>query len=195
MKTKRDVNWPVIALLIAAAAGLAACVGQNATPSPLNPILNPGDQIDSMILTTGAADAPPLWAFCSPPQENQHVTKTDCRVPPLPKLAIGHTFGVVDQALQTLDWSAPTWELYLDGHPLSLEAFGVYTYVMPDLAPHPSPIREVFRQMRAWDVVLTNLKPGAHTLQGLAQSKTDTYTWIVNLIIEAPHATDFGSTP
>ena len=86
-------------------------------------MLKSGDEIDGMVITTGTSEAPPLWVFCSPALENYGTTTMDCQVPPLPKLAIGHTFGLADQALQTLDWSALTWELYLDGHPLDLESF------------------------------------------------------------------------
>jgi hypothetical protein len=158
-------------------------------------MLKPGDQIDGMILATGAADAPPLWAFCSPAPENDGGITLSCQVPPLPKLAIGHTFGVANQALQALDWSAINWELYLDGYPLDVEAFGVHNYVMPDLAPGPSPIREIFRQMKTWDVVLTNPTPGIHILRGTAYTEGDTYTWVVNFTFEAPYASNVGSTP
>lgn len=148
-----------------------------------NAMLKPGDEIEGMIITTGAAKTPPLWAFCPPALENDGIVSVDCQVPQLPRLAIGHTFGVADQALQTLDWSALTWELDLDGHLLDLEAFGIYDYLMPDLAPHPSPIREFFRQMKGWDVVLTNPTPGAHTLHGVARAEGDIYRWAVNFTI------------
>ena len=174
-------------------AVLIACqpVGQSMVTS----MLEPGDQIDGMILATGAADAPPLWAFCSPALENEGVATMDCLVPPLPKLAIGHSFGLADQALQTLDWSDFTWELSIDDQTIDLKTFGTYDYVMPSMPRNHSHIREVFRKFTAWDVVLTNLKSGEHTLRGLAHSETDTYTWIVNLMIEAPYGFDFGSMP
>lgn len=149
-------------------------------------MLKPGDEIDGMVITTGIAKTLPLWAFCSPALENNGVVSVDCRVPSLSRLAIGHTFGLADSALQTLDWSTLSWELDLDGHLLDLEAFGIYDYVMPELAPHPSPIREVFRQFKAWDVVLTNPKPGMHILHGVARAETDTYGWVVNFNIEGP---------
>jgi len=197
MKTNRivKVSWQMIALLIAAIVGLAACLGQEATQFHPNSILRPGDQIDGMILTTGAADVPPLWFFCSPTQENQHVTKTDCRVPPmLSKVAIGHVFSIANEYPAKLDWSDFTWELLVDEQAIELTSFGTYDFVMPTMSPSPSPVREVFKTFTAWDVVLTNLKPGAHTVHGVAQSETDKYTWMVNLIIEAPNASDSGTT-
>ena len=173
--------WLSFNLLVAV---VSAC--QPVTQSTEQSMLKPGDVIDGMTITTGAAKTPPLWAFCPPAIENDGILSVDCQVPQLAELAIGHTFGVADQALQTLDWSTLTWELDLDGHLLDLESFGTYDYVMPDLAPHPSPIREVFRPMRDWDVVLTNPKPGMHTLHGVARAETDTYGWVVNFYISGP---------
>ena len=148
-------------------------------------MLKPGDEIDGMVLTTGVAEAAPLWAFCSPTLENDSVTRVECQVPQLSKLAIGHPFGGAEQALQALDWSTLTWELSLDEGSLDLEAFGIHHYVIPDLASPPSPIREVFRKKQAWDVVLTNPTPGLHTLHGMARAGTNTYSWIVNFTVEA----------
>ena len=146
-------------------------------------IRKPGDEIDGMVITTGAAHLPPLWAFCSPPLENDGIMSADCQVPQLTSLAIGHTFSLADPVLQTLDWSALTWELSVDGQSVDLKAFGTYDFVVPDLAPHPSPVRETFWQVKAWDVILTNPTPGAHTLHGIAYSETDTHTWTVNFTV------------
>jgi hypothetical protein len=173
--------WLSLNLLVAV---VTAC--QPVTQSTEQSMLKPGDEIEGMIITTGAAKTPPLQAFCPTALENDGIRSVDCQVPQLPRLAIGHTFGVADQALQTLDWSALTWELDLDGHLLDLESFGTYDYVMPDLAPHPSPIREVFRQVKAWDVILINPTPGRHTLHSVARAETDTYGWVVNFNIEGP---------
>ena len=147
-------------------------------------LLKPGDQIDGMVITTGTAKAPPLWAFCSPAQENKGVITVDCHVPLLSKLAIGYPFDGAEQALQTLDWSTLSWELAIDGQAVNLEAFGTYDYVIPDLAPHPSPIREIFRQMKVWDIVLTNLTPGMHTLHAIASTGTNAYIWTANFAVE-----------
>jgi hypothetical protein len=147
-------------------------------------ILKPGDEIDGMVITTGVAEASPLWAFCSHTLETDNVTHGDCQVPQVSKLAIGHPFGGADRALQALDWSTLTWALSLDEHSLDLEAFGIYHYAIPDLASPPSPIREVFRQKKTWDVVLTNPTPGLHTLHGMARAGTNTYTWIVNFTVK-----------
>jgi hypothetical protein len=167
---------------------VAAIACQPIGQSGGNPELKPGDEIDGMIITTGGGAVPPLQAFCPAALENENNLTADCDVPPLPRLAIGNPFERADEALQVLDWSEMNWELYVDERPVDLEAFGVRTYVMPDLAPHPSAVREIFRQMKAWDVVLTELRPGRHTLHGTARTGTNTYTWVVNLTINAAPA-------
>jgi len=162
---------------------ILAC--QPAWQSADDPLLKPGDKMDSMVITTGTMGVPPLWAFCSAARESDSMIAVDCHVPSLSKLAIGQPFDGADQALQALDWSALTWQLSLDGHPLDLATFGLYTYVLPDLASSPSPIREVFRQVKAWDVVLINPPAGIHTLYGIANSEADTYRWVVSFTIES----------
>jgi len=143
-------------------------------------MLEPGDKIDTMVITTGAEDAVPLWAFCVPTVINDRLITADCGEVSFSKLAIGHTFGVMDVVSEGHDWPDLKWELYLDGHPIDLNAFGIYSFVHPDLALSPSPIREVFRSVRVWDVVLENPAPGAHVVYGQAQSEGETYTWIAN---------------
>jgi len=158
-------------------------------------MFRPGDTIDGMSLTIGAADAPPLWAFCSPAHENLHVTKSDCHIPAmLSKVAIGHVFNIASEIPTQLDWSEFTWSLSVDGQPIDLGRFGTYQFTMPAMSAAPSPVRAGFKTITAWDVVVTNLKPGEHTLHGSARSETDTYTWMVNLMIEAPYGSDFGPT-
>jgi len=150
-----------------------------------NSTLKPGDEINGMVVATGAAKAPPLWAFCSPALENEGVLTVDCQVPSLSRLAIGHPFEGVHHALQTLDWSKLNWEFSLDGQAVDLKAFGIYDCVWPDLSPRPSPIREIFRQFKAWDVILIHPTAGAHTLSGMAQDGFETYTWTANFTVDA----------
>ena len=76
-----------------------------------NSMLKPGDEIDGMVITTGAAKAPLLGAFCTAAQEEEHVMKADCRVPPkLSEVAIGHIFHLAEIPTN-LDWSKFTWKL------------------------------------------------------------------------------------
>lgn len=172
---------------------LTACQSDG---QPLSPaMVKAGDEINGMSLTTGAADAPPLWAFCSSSQESNHIKTFNCNVPVLPTLAIGHIFLLSDEALTNLDWSDFVWELSLDSQAVDLDSFGTFDYVMPSMSKSPSPIREVFKKATAWNIVMTNLNPGEHTLRFLAQNNTDSYTWFVNLVIEPTDGTDISSIP
>lgn len=146
-------------------------------------MLNSGDKISGMTLTKGAADARPLWLFCSS-EVNHHLTTANCRVPQVPTLAIGHVFLARDEVLADTDWSDLTWNLSVDDQLVNLNDFGTYDYVLPTMTPNPSLVREVFMKFKAWDVVLTNLQPGAHTIKGEVRSDSEQYEWIVKVVIE-----------
>lgn len=152
------------------------------------PMLEPGEKIDDMVITTGIEDAFPLWAVCSPKKVNDRSISADCGELSYDNLAIGHTLGVMDLVDPSIDWDELNWELSLDGYPIDLEAFGVHDFVHPDFPSKPSPFREVFKQLRVWDVVLVNPTPGTHQLQGQAQSpdKAETYTWVVDFTVANP---------
>jgi len=156
------------------------------------PMLQPGEKINDMVITTGVEDAYPLSAFCSATKENDHSIRVDCgELTFRANISIGQTFGVMDLIHemnllpQPINWEELAWELSMDGHPIDLEAFGVYDLVHPDLAPSPSPICEVFKMERLWNVVLVNPTPGMHRIQGQAQDGAATYTWVVNFTVGA----------
>ena len=146
-------------------------------------MLGAGDEIDGMTLTSGADEARPLWAFCSS-QEKDDVTTASCRVPQMEKLAIGHAFFATDSVFQNADWADLKWELHLDGQPVDLSDFATYDYVLPTMAPNPALVREVFMKFTAWDIVLMDLQPGEHTIDGRVHTENEEYSWIVNLVIE-----------
>lgn len=171
---------------------LTAC---QAAGQPLSAAFRPGDTINGMGLTTGAAEAPSLLAFCSSSQLSDHMKSFDCRAPVLPTLAIGNLFLLSDEAFASLGWSDLVWEFSINGQPVDLESFGTFDYVMPSMAKSPSPVREVFEKATAWNVVLTNLNPGEHTLRFLAQSDTESYTWLIHLSIEGTQGVDVSSVP
>ena len=107
----------------------------------------------------------------------------DCGEVVSSRLAIGHTFGVMDRVLEETDWSEVTWELYLDGKPVNLDSFGTYNFEQPGLVHHPASIQVAFQSVQAWDVVLENPTPGAHVVSGNARFGDKTYTWIVNFSV------------
>jgi hypothetical protein len=159
-----------------------------------NTMLKPGDEIGDMTLTTGAADAPSLWAFCTS-QVSNRVTTASCRVPQMPKLAIGHAFLAIENTFSKTEESELAWELYFDGQLLDLNKFGICNYTLPTIAPSPSPLREVFMKFVAWDIVLTDLQPGSHTLEAIVRTDVEEYSWVVNLTIEASDKFGLSSMP
>lgn len=145
--------------------------------------LEKGDKLNGMVLTSGAVDAPPLDAFCIFDSDEEVTTTIDCQVPPLPKLAIGHMIGVTGGAFQELDWSEIDWQIYLDGYLLKLDTFDEQSYIEPEIPSSPSPVREVFKQRKTWDIVLVNPTLGLHTLLCTAKTSSVDYNWVVNFMI------------
>ena len=151
-----------------------------------------GDEIDGMTLTTGAGDARPLWVFCAS-DVDENVTTANCRVPLVSTLAIGHVFLGREDVFRDTEQSELKWELYLDDQYINLAQFGTYDYVLPSMAPNPSLVREVFMKFTGWDIVLTNLQPGLHTIEGRVFSDAEEHSWVVHLAIEEKTLTEWAS--
>ena len=105
-------------------------------------------------------------------------------------LAIGHILLPGDDTVDRWDWSEIHWQLTIDGQPLDLDSFGTYEFVLPSMSKNASPVREIFVTFTAWDVMLTNLSPGKHTIHGSAQAGAESHDWIIYLTIEG---TEVGS--
>jgi len=153
-----------------------------ATPAHVA-MLSQGDTINGMTLTNGVAEARPLWLFCSSEVSN-HVTTANCRVPQSIQLAVGHVFLGSDEVFKGTDWSNLSWSLSIDSQPVDLQDFGTYDYVLPTMAPNPSLVKEVLMKFPGWIVVLTNLQPGIHSIEGEVRSDHEQYKWAVKLVVE-----------
>ncbi|HJQ13100.1 MAG TPA: hypothetical protein VJ830_00015, partial [Anaerolineales bacterium] len=82
MNKNRVSHWIYIGLLVL----LTAC---QAAGQPLSAAVSePRETIEGMRLTTGAADAAPLWTYCSPSEENTHIRTFNCRAPVWQTLAV-----------------------------------------------------------------------------------------------------------
>jgi hypothetical protein len=177
------------------------------TPAPpaatAVPMVQPGGRIGDMVVTTGASEAqgPPIWAFCSPAFLQPGVTTTECQVPPLPELAVGHGWFAAGDTLRDANWGAMTWELYLDGQAVDLETFGCYDADLPQPGLSAAdPDKVIITKLRSWDVLLTNLQPGAHNLHSvlhLSQGINDgfhttapgTYELVADFTVAPPEPT------
>jgi hypothetical protein len=164
------------------------------------PAAQPGDSIGEMSLRSGGSEGLPIWAFCVPAFLNPGVTTTECNVPALPELAVGHGWWTADEALRDSCWEAMTWELYLDGRQVDLNAFGTFDADLPQTGlPGHDPNEEVITKLRSWDVVVENPTAGAHTLRsvlhlsqqvddGFHVTEAGTYELVVNFTVEAAPA-------
>lgn len=150
-------------------------------------ILSLGDRVNGMTLSKGPGDAHSLWAFClnSPEGEGSYIL--DCRVPALASPRMGNLLLYANEAMPNLSWSDLVWDLSIDGQAVDLEPFETVDHVWPGMGKIlSSPVSETFKQSTGWNIVLTDLKPGQHTLWLVAQNSTgsDSYTWFVSLDIE-----------
>ena len=157
-------------------------------------ILGLGDKIDGMTLSKGAGDARPLGAFCSNSPEGKGSYTLKCRAPALASLDVGDIFFYTGEAITSWDWSDLVWELSIDGQEVDLESFGTFDSVVPSMSK-TSPVREIFKRGTAWNILLTDLEPGHHTLWFVAQSKIESYTWFVSLEIEPADEANISSIP
>jgi hypothetical protein len=189
MSIKRFSHVLSLGLLIL----MTAC---QSTSQPLSAVLSQsGEATNGMSLTTGAADASPLWAYCSPSQENTHIRTFHCRAPAWQTLAVGHLFLLTDAALLERREADLKWQLTIDDRIVDLESFGTFDYVMPAMPASPSPIRKVFARVTDWNLVMTNLSPGEHVLSFRAQNETESYMWLVQLVIEPADRAEMSAAP
>jgi LPXTG-motif cell wall-anchored protein len=168
--------------------------------------LQPGASIGGMSLRSGGSAGPPLWAFCSPAFLNPGVTNTECIVPPLPEVAIGHGCFFADEELRDTGWLLHHWEMYLDGQQIDLDAFGTLDDDLPQTGlPGLDPGEEVMTKLRSWDVVLVNPTVGTHTLRSVARFdepmnngfltfEPGTYELIASFTVQAPVLPQTGSS-
>ena len=189
MNTNRLLRVLGLAVIILMSACQAA--GQPGSAALSQPV----EEMNGIRLGTGAAEAPPLWGYCSPSQENTHIRTFHCRAPAWQTLAIGNLFLLADAALLNRDATELAWELGIDDYLVDLESFGTFDYVMPTMPAKPSPIREVFARVTDWNLVMTNLHPGEHTLSFRAQNANESYMWLVQLVIEPADNADITAAP
>ena len=129
-----------------------------ATPIPVPltmDMIKPGEKVGDMVLTIGQnGSMTEIWEFCDPFVTVPGVIMRECNVPALQSLSIG--YGSLGSTVEELDaaWGLITWELFLDGQPVNLPAFGTIDQVDNSNAS----------VLRLWNVVLYQPTPGKHVL-------------------------------
>jgi hypothetical protein len=122
---------------------------------------------------------------------NPGVTTTECNVPALPELAVGHGWWTADEALRDSSWEAMTWELYLDGQQVDLDAFGTFDADLPQTG---LPGHETNEEVITRSVVHLSQQVN----DGFHVTEAGTYELVVNFTVEAAPATlpeSGGTTP
>ncbi len=180
MKKARLFNLALLAMIVTACQFVPA-------PSEASlavPMLRPGDKVSNMILTTGRLNSglrtSSIWDFCLSAMDSAGQATRECRVPPYRQVVIGEQWSASDVGQLDADWSVMTWELYIDGQPVDLAAFGTFDENLRN------------SRWRGWNAVLMNLTSGSQlTLryvlrldQPVGDYQAGTYELVVELIAD-----------
>lgn len=147
-------RWFIAWLVILSGFSLVACGSR--VPDTSVPI-EPGGEIGEMTLTT-AQDSSDMSQmiqdYCDPDitEEDGPVSNRECDVPAVSALFIGHAIQGISKEELDAHWQTMTWEMFLDGRPVDLAAFGTKDF-------------DWGNQFRLWNVVLEDPTPGDHELE------------------------------
>lgn len=122
-------------------------------------LIKPGDKIGEMTVEQGSTSetSPLIWIFC----ENSFLSGNKMKEPisitnecDVPLQTLDIVFGwVASEEQSAYNWNAMTWEMYIDGYQIYLEAFEWAEFINKGIGS---------RQML---ITLKNLTPGMHTLR------------------------------
>jgi alpha-amylase len=125
---------------------------------PTATTLMPGDKIGQMSVEISSGFTPNWLDYCSPAfSDNPGGETIDCSLQLMPEIKIGAAWGARDKTILDSNWEALTWELYVDDHPVDLNAFGTVDFAWS--------IEGTPARFRAWNVKLVNLPAGVHTVR------------------------------
>ncbi len=175
MKKSSSFLLIILTFLVLGDCGRIALKPVEPTPTPRKQAINPGDKVGSYFITTA--------------DENEvfYVTKTHCPFDNSTKtefceLTVGTNVNV---SLGTYEdnvpggksvddyWSEQTFEMFIEGYPVNLEAFGYTDFTTR---------RE--GRVRVWDVVITADAPGTITAQtvGVVGGTPIDYTVVITFV-------------
>jgi hypothetical protein len=144
-------------------------------PAPVDSggVLRPGDRVKGMLLTVGGTtDFPFVTDFDS--YCEREGTRVACRWEA--GKDIGISFGLHADTFDDLEFMWETWQydLYLDGQPVDLSAFGSVEVDDP----------EGTWKIRAFSVVLTDTSPGTITAHHVGAVFGETFDETMDIILE-----------
>lgn len=106
----------------------------------------------------GHTNAEFIWDHCDGTWSEAPGTRmTECTVPEVDELWIGHGIRGVDKAQRDALWEARTWELYIDGYEVDLPAFNI--------ADFDAEAAGQLYEYRLWRIRLREIPEGEHTLR------------------------------
>lgn len=122
-------------------------------------MIRPSQKIGPMWVNRyGHTTAENIWDHCDwTMTETPGVKTTDCTVPWVDELFIGHGIYGVDKTQRDALWNATTWELFIDDHAIDLPAFNI--------ADFEATQDGTTYQYRVWRIRLREIPEGLHTLR------------------------------
>jgi hypothetical protein len=141
-----------LTLFVLFAYVLVSCAGM--TPK----LVEPGGKIGNMTVENHISTRfyPQIWTYCDMGaiRMKPGTSTIDCEIASgISGLAIGAGWGAKDETILESNLETIKWEMYIDGHQISVDAFESSLKNWPD-----GPARE-------WLIDLVNLTPGKHTLR------------------------------
>ena len=165
------------ALLFAFAFAAIVGVGSAGTAGPVQP----GGKIGTMKVVRGEEFDSDLYLFnvCNPVISNASRYHRSCSVPRVQKMFIG--LGAIQSTRNGLVeyWKRTRWNLWIDGRPVGLAAFGTADGAWRRFRPTGKPAF-----FRLWKVILVGATPAKHTLRYQVRDRGGTIdaTWTVTVV-------------
>jgi predicted esterase len=164
-----------IAFVFLLAAILVSCA--KATPEPVQPTINPGDEVNGMVFT--AIDEIDWDISLQFRCDFESLEETDtsstlaCVASPGDRVFFGNCNGIGYDTPEEADrlWQDFELDVTFDGQALNLPPFGFLDDVLYDADK---------KYLRIWNVMVENITPGTHTIQCVQESEgeTDTRTYV-----------------
>jgi hypothetical protein len=162
---------------------IGACVAPPTTPPTAVPtpapttvtMINPGDKIGDFLVTTGnPGEVVYTWGLGCVKQSNQEKYVCTSTVGEKVNVSVGVFAALSAKSLDTL-WMEHTYELFIDGRPVNLAAFGSIDTTHPKVG-----------KMRHWNVVLVAAKPGEISVRDSGTVDGDHFGGINTYMFNAP---------
>lgn len=153
--------------------GLVACVAAGGRP------IKPGDQVGPFEITTATAEDFASLPFLDFDRYCQREgDQVNCAV------SAGTTFNICyifygDNVADLDDrWSRAEYQVYIEGRPVDLEAFGVVDFVHPDFG----------WPMRSWNIVAESIEPAVLKTRHVGLVDGEAFEDLMNVAVESPSA-------